>query len=104
MTSSKYRRLLNLALTVALVVVVSAQAPFPVEERREANNLMLPKRLVAQIGNKVNLHFTDNEIENAFRIGKDLVDRNFQLEDEIEREGFVFFCKFDFIIITNLYH
>lgn len=93
MTSSSDRRLLNLALTVALVAAVSAQAPFPVEERREAPNVLLPKRLVAQIGNKVNLHFTDNEIENAFRLGKDLVDRNIQLEDEIEREGLrISFC------------
>ena len=55
------------------------------------NNVLLPKRLVAQIGSKVNLQFSDNEIENAFMLGKDMVTRNTRLENDLVREGMC--CK-----------
>lgn len=51
------------------------------------NNVLLPKRLVAQIGSKVNLQFSDNEIENAFLLGKDMVTRNTRLENDLIRDG-----------------
>lgn len=50
-------------------------------------NILLPKRLVAQIGSKVNLHFSDNEIENAFSLGKDMVTRNTRHENDLVRDG-----------------
>lgn len=52
-----------------------------------ANNVLLPKRLVAQIGSKVNLHFSDNEIENAFLLGKDMVTKNTRHENDLVRDG-----------------
>lgn len=54
-----------------------------------AENVLLPKRLVAQIGSKVNLQFSDNEIENAFLLGKDMVTRNTRHENDLVRDGFV---------------
>lgn len=56
-------------------------------ERSEASNPLLPKRLIASIGSKVNLQFSDNEIENAFTLGREMVSRNMQLEDDLVREG-----------------
>lgn len=58
-----------------------------------AENVLLPKRLVAQIGSKVNLQFSDNEIENAFLLGKDMVTRNTRHENDLVRDGTSNWCS-----------
>lgn len=54
---------------------------------QQQGNILLPKRLVAPALAKINFHFSDNEIENAFLIGKDNVLKQYQLEDELVRDG-----------------
>ena len=80
MSPSPERRLRSWPLTGFLVTCGLAHLAL-------GNNVLLPKRLVAQIGSKVNLQFSDNEIENAFMLGKDMVTRNTRHENDLVRDG-----------------
>lgn len=51
------------------------------------DSMMLPKRLVQPMESRIHLHLTENEIENAFNLGKDMVYRNLRLEDELISSG-----------------
>ncbi|UXI20333.1 BCL2/adenovirus E1B 19kD-interacting protein 1 [Sarcoptes scabiei] len=51
------------------------------------NPMLLPKRLASSIDAKMNLHLSDNEIEHAFSLGKDMAIRNWRLEDQLVRDG-----------------
>lgn len=64
-------------------------------------NILLPKRLVAQIGSKVNLQFSDNEIENAFSLGKDMVTRNTRHENDLVRDGTASVTCFKFVSLLT---
>lgn len=69
------------------IVILTIFAAYHVQHAFCSGSLLLPKRLVAQIGSKINLQLSDNEIENAFSLGRDMVVKNSQLEDDLVREG-----------------
>lgn len=120
MNLSSHQQIFKLALTLHGVIAISlfrliCADPFPVNnfdgniggdvggsvvdgavESGSYDSIMLPKRFMSPdgLGSKIDLHLSENEIEQAFSMGKDMVYRNWRLEDELVRDG----------VFTNMSH
>ncbi len=52
------------------------------------NGVLLPKRIVAQIGAKIKLpNYSSHEIDEAFNLGKNMVVQKLRLENELIKDG-----------------
>ncbi|OTF80300.1 hypothetical protein BLA29_009551 [Euroglyphus maynei] len=110
MNLSSHRKIFKLSLTLIGVIIVIVELlqticcdPFPLNnfngddsnngESGSFDSIMLPKRFMSPTS-KIDLHLSENDIEQAFSMGKDMVYRNWRLEDELVRDG----------IFTNMSH
>ena len=75
-------------LLFATAGVLASPDPVTVDASHGAS-LLMPKRMMAAISAKVPLHFSENEIENAFAMGQDQVKINARLEDDLVSQGWI---------------
>ena len=78
-----------LLFATAGVLASPEPSPSPSNDPQGGAALLMPKRMMASISSKVPLHFSENEIENAFIMGQDQARLNSRLEDELVQQGWI---------------